>query len=52
LPGRIFAAQVKLKGGYSKDGRPNFSELFELARVIPRLAHIASRIVNANYSIM
>jgi hypothetical protein len=36
--------------GTGNDG--NRSRLFEIARVLVRLDHIASFIVNANYSIM
>jgi len=47
----IFAAEVKLRAvilSYfpSKDGRPNFLELAEIARVLVRLDHVASFIVN------
>jgi len=47
----IFAAEVKLTSvilSYfpSKDGRPNFLELAEIARVLVRLDHVASFIVN------
>jgi hypothetical protein len=30
---------------FSKNGRPSFSQLFEIGRVLLRLDHVASRIV-------